>query len=94
MDDRLCEHSCGGGSVTGNVVGRGGDFTDELGTLVLERVIYFDFTRDGHTIVGDRRCAELLVEHDVAALGTERYFDGIGNCVYAGFQRFARLGRT
>ena len=34
-------------------------------------VLELDVTGDGHAIVRDRRGAELLVEHNVAALGAE-----------------------
>ena len=38
VDQRLGEHGGGGGAVTGDVVGLGGDLLDELGAHVLERV--------------------------------------------------------
>ena len=78
LDDRLAEHGGGGGAVTGDVVGLGGDFLGELGTDVLERVFEFDVLGDGHAVVGDRGSAELLVEDDVAALGAEGDLDRVG----------------
>ena len=57
-------------SVTSHVVGLGRDLLDELGPLVLEDVLELDLPRDRHTIIGDRRRTELLVEHHVLALGT------------------------
>jgi hypothetical protein len=49
----LCQHGGGGGAVTGDVVGLGGDLLHELGAHVLERVLELDLLRDGHTVVGD-----------------------------------------
>ena len=43
---RLGEHGRGGGAVAGDVVGLGGDFLDELGAHVLERVVELDFLGD------------------------------------------------
>src|SRR5260370_42576436 len=34
-------------------------------------------TKDGVAVLGDARCAEGLVEHDVAALGAERHLDRV-----------------
>ena len=91
-DDRLGEHGRGRRAVAGDVVGRRGDLADELRALVLEDVLDLDLTSDGHTVVGDRRGAELLVEDDVAALGAERDLDGVGDGVDAGLEGLARLG--
>jgi hypothetical protein len=90
-DHRLGEHGGGGGAVTGDVVGLGGDFLDELGAHVLERVLELDLLGDRHTVVGDRGGAELLVEHDVAALGAERHLDGVGELVDARLEAAAGL---
>ncbi len=69
-------------AVTGNVVGLLGNFLDELGADLLVRVFELDFLGDGHTVVGDRRCAPLLLEDDVATLGAERHLDGVGEGVH------------
>ena len=76
--DLLGQHGGGGGAVAGHVVGRGGDLAHELGALVLEDVLDLDLASDGHAVVGDGGGAELLVEHDVAALGAERDLDRVG----------------
>ena len=70
LDHGLSQHGGGGGAVTGNVVGLGGDFLDELRTHVLEVVFELDLLGDGDTVVGDRRGTELLLDDDVAALRT------------------------
>ena len=82
--DDLGEQRGGGGAVTGDVVGLDGDFLDELSAHVLERVLELDLLGDGHAVVGDGRRAELLLEHDVAALGAERHLDGVGQLVDTG----------
>jgi hypothetical protein len=47
-DHRLGEHGGGGGAVAGDVVGLLGDLLDELGALVLERVLELDLRRSTH----------------------------------------------
>ena len=85
-DDRLGQQGGGGGAVTGDVVGRGRDLADELGALVLEDVLDLDLAGDGDAVVGDRRRAELFVEHDVATFGAEGDLDGVGDGIDAGLQ--------
>jgi len=82
--DDLGKQRCGGGTVTGDVVGLDGDFLDELGAHVLKRVVELDLLGDGDTVVGDRRRAELLLEYYVTAFRAERDLDGIGELVDAG----------
>src|SRR5215217_1953994 len=69
-DDDLGQNCRRGRPVTRDIVGLGRDFLDELRALVLEDVLELDLARDRHTIIGDRRRPELLVEHHVLALGT------------------------
>ena len=88
-DDRLGEHGRGRRAVAGDVVGRRGDLADELRALVLEDVLDLDLTSDGHAVVGDRRRAPLLVEHDVAAARAERHLDRVGDRVDAELERLA-----
>src|SRR5665647_2791581 len=84
--DGLGEQGSGGGAVTGDVVGLGGDFLEELGALVLEDVLELDLTGDGHAVVGDGGGAELLVEHHIAALGAEGDLHSVGERVDATLQ--------
>ena len=81
--ERLAQHHGGGGAVTGDVIGLGGDFLEELRTHVLEGIFELHLSGDGDAVVGDGGGTELLVEDDVAALGTERHLDGIGETVDA-----------
>src|SRR5688572_11417019 len=71
-EDGLSENGRGRGAVTGNVAGLRSDFLDHLSAHVLERIFQFDFLRDSDTIFRDLRRSELLVENNVAALGTQR----------------------
>ena len=90
-DDRLGKHRGGRRAVACNVVGRRGDLADELGALVLERILDLDLTSDGDAVVRDRRCTELLVEDDVAALRAERHLDSVGEDIDAALERAARI---
>ena len=90
-NDRLGQHGGGRGAVAGHVVGGGRHLAHELGALVLEDVLDLDLAGDRHAVVGDRRRAELLVEHDVAALRAERDLDRVRDRVNAGLERLARL---
>ena len=68
-DDGLCEEHGGRRAVARDVVGLRRNFLDDLRAHVLEGIGQFDLLCNGHTVVGDEGCAELLVEHHVAALG-------------------------
>ncbi len=89
MHHRPGQHGGGRGAVTGDVVGLLGDLLDELGTDPLERILELDLLGDRDAVVGDRGCAPLLVEHDVAALRAERDPHRVGELVHAGFERAA-----
>ena len=90
----LADHGPGedggrGGAVTGDVVGLLGHLLDQLGADPLEGVLELDLLGDGHTVVGDRGGAPLLVEHHVAALRAEGDADGVRQLVHAGLQAAA-----
>jgi hypothetical protein len=89
-NDGLGENRGGRRAVAGDVVGLGGDFTDELGAHVLELVFQFDFLGDGNAVLGDARSAEGLVDDDVAALRAERDLHGVCEDVDATQHLFAR----
>ena len=91
LDDRLGEHGGGGGAVAGEIGGLRGDLLEHLGAHVLELVLKLDFFGDGHAVLRDARGAIRLVEHDVAALGTERDFHGVGEDVDAAQHTIARV---
>jgi hypothetical protein len=91
VHDGLAEHGGGGGAVTGDVVGLGGDFLGELRPDVLERVLELDVLGDRDAVVGDGGRAELLVQHDVAAARAERHLHRVRQSVDAVAHRLARL---
>ncbi len=80
--DGLGEDRCGRGAVTGDVRRLGSNFLDHLRAHVLELVLELDLLGDRDAVLGDGRCAEALVEHDVTALRAERYFYGVGQDVH------------
>ena len=82
-DDGLREHGGGGGAVAGFIGSVGGDFLHHLRAHVLELVLEFDFLGDRDTVLGDGGGAVALVEHCIAALGTQRYLDGIRQNIHA-----------
>ena len=81
VDDGLGQNDGGGRAVTGDVVGLGGRFLEQLRAHIGEVIVELDLLGDGDAVVGDGRRAPLLVEGDVAALGTERGLDGVGEDV-------------
>src|SRR5690242_14701375 len=77
------EYSGGCGAVARLVRGPRCDLANHLRTHILELVFEFDLLGDGDTILGDAGSAERLVEHDIAALGAERYAHRMGERVDA-----------
>ena len=84
LDQRLRQHGGGGGAVTGDVVGLGGDGLDQLRTEVLEGILEVDLAGDRHAVVGDRRTAECLGQHHMPAAGAEGDAHRIGELVDTG----------
>src|SRR5829696_1983185 len=60
--------------------------------MVLEDVAQVYLLRDGHTVVGDGRRDQGLVQHHVLALRPERRPYRVGELVHARFDGLARLG--
>src|SRR4030095_15868521 len=89
-DDGLGEHGGGGGATSRRVGGLGGDFLHHLGAHVLQGVGQFDLFGDGNAVLGDGRGAELLVDDDVPALGTEGDPHRVGELVDAALEGRAR----
>src|SRR5690606_3672338 len=90
-DEGLGQHGGGGGAVAGVVGGLGRDFLHHLRAHVLELVGQLDLLGDGHAVLGDRRGAVALVEHDVAILRAEGCLDGVGERVDATHHLGARV---
>ena len=91
-EDRLGENGRGGGAVAGEVASLGRDFLHHLRAHVLERIGELDLLRDGDAVLGDGRCAELLVDDDVSALRSERDLHRLGELIDAALERRARVG--
>ena len=89
--DGLSEHGRGRGAVTSDVGSLGSDFADELGAHVFIRIFELDLLGHGHTVLGDRRAAEFLVEDDVAAARSERRFHGAREFLDAAEKRMPRV---
>ena len=81
--ERLGQHGGRGGAVARDVVRLLGDFLDQLSADLFVGVLQVDLLGDGHTIVGDRGGAPLLLEDDVATLGAERHLYRVGEGVEA-----------
>src|SRR5262249_744467 len=91
--DRLREDGRGGGAVTGDVGGLGGDLLHHLRAHVRELVLELDLLGDGDAVLGDRGRAPALLDDDVAAAGTEGHLDRVGEDVEAARDLGAGLGR-
>src|SRR5213079_558869 len=82
-DDGRGQHGRGGGAVAGSVGGLRSHFAHHLRAHVLELVLKLDFLGNGDAVLGDARCAEALVDDDVAALGAQSHLDRVGEDVDA-----------
>ena len=82
-EDCLSQNGSGGRSVACDVRGLGSDFAHHLGAGVLEFVFQFDLLGNGDTVLCYCRRSELLLNHDVAALGAERHFHCVRQTVHA-----------
>jgi hypothetical protein len=92
--DGLGQHGGGGRAVTGLVVLLVGDLAQHLCAHILELVLQFDFLGDRDAVLGDTRRAEALLDDHIAALGTERHLDGVGQRIDAAQHAIARPRRT
>src|SRR3546814_120360 len=82
-DDGLGQHGGGGGAVAGDVVGLRGNLAHHLRAHVLELVGELDLLGHRDTVLGGARSTAGLVDHHVAALGTQGDLYGIGQNVDA-----------
>ena len=92
LDDRGGQHRRGGRPIAGTVTGLRGDLAHHLGAHVLELVFEFDLLGDGDAVLGDARGAVRLVEHDIAALGTQRRLHGVVEDIDAAQHSIAGVG--
>ena len=91
LDDGMSQNRCGCGAVAGLIRRPGSDLAHHLGAHVLEFAVEFDFLGDGDAVLGDTGGAIALVEHDIAALGTERHAYRVGQGIDAAQHRVARV---
>ena len=87
----LSQNGSGSSAVTSDVVGLLGNFLDQLGADLLVRILKFDFTCNGDTVVGDQRCAPLALEDYVATLRAQRNLDSVCQGVQTRFETAAGL---
>ena len=85
--DGLRQNGRGGGAVAGNVGRLGGNFAHHLRAHVLERILQLNFLGYGNAVLGDKGRTKFLLDHDVAALGTERNFHSVGQNIHAAKNR-------
>ncbi len=83
IEDRTGEDSSRGGAVSGVVGSSQRNFLHHLSSHVFERILEFNFTRHGNTILGDSGCAKRLLENNVTASGAERDHDSSCEFLYA-----------
>jgi len=83
VNDGLCQHGSGCCTVTCVVRSLGSNFLDHLGAHVLQLVFEFDFFGHGHTVLGHGGGAERALEHHIATLRAQSYFDRVGQNVHA-----------
>src|SRR5690606_10852574 len=80
-NDGLGQNGSSSGTVTGVIVGTGGNVLDQLRTHVLEAVLQLDFLGNGNAVLGDQRSTEAALDQNVAALGPQGGLDRVGQNV-------------
>ena len=91
IDHCLCKNGSSCGTITGNIVGLGSNFSYQLCAHVLELILQLDFLGNGNAIVGDERCAVCLGQHYVSSLRSQSYSDRICKLVNTGSKSFSCL---
>src|SRR5579884_2376749 len=83
IDDSLRQHGCSSGAITGDIIGLGRGFFEQLSAHVLEWIFEGNFFCNGHAIMSDRGRTELFVESNVTTLWTQCRLDSTGQNVDA-----------
>ena len=86
MHNGLGQHRSGGGTIAGDVIGLGGNFTDQGSAHVFKWIFQFNVLGNGHAIIGDGGRTEFLFQDNVTAFGPQCYFYGISQFIDAAFQ--------
>ena len=81
-DHRPGQDSGCGGTVAGYVISLLGDLFDQLSSDSFVGIFKFDLFGNGNTVVGDGGGAPLLLEHHVAALGSEGDSNGVSELIH------------
>ena len=81
--DGLSQYGSRGGTVAGIVTRLAGHALHELCTCILEGVCQFYFLGHGDTVLGDVGSTELLLDDDVASLGTQGDLYCVSQLIYA-----------
>src|SRR5439155_10689879 len=90
-EDGLRQNGRGGGAVAGDVGGLRSNLAHHLRAHVLERILQLDLFGHSDAVFGDGRSAELFLQDDVAALGTQRHLHGVGQLIYTAQDRLAGI---
>ena len=90
-DDGLSQHRCGGRTVTRVVVGLRGNLADHLGAHVGKSILELHLLGDRHTVLGNLRRTEFLVDNHVATLRAQRHLHCVRQRVDALLEKLARL---
>ena len=90
-DDRLCEHRGGRRTVAGIVVGLRSDLAYHLGAHVGESVFELHLLGHRHTVLGDLRRTEFLVDDHITAFGAQRHLHCVRQRIDTLLEQFARL---
>ena len=89
MDHGLSQQGSGGGAVTGNIVGLGGNLLHQLSAHVLKGIGQLHFLGDADAVIGEEGSAVLLIQNHVAALGAQGDLNSIGQLINTGLQSLA-----
>ena len=89
--NRLGQNRGRSGTVTGDVGGLRRHLAHHLGAHILQRILQLDLFGHRHTVFGDRRSAEFLLENDIAASRSEGHFHRVGELVDAAQDRLAGI---
>src|SRR5699024_260046 len=85
----LSQNSCGGGTVTGYIIGALGNLFDEFGTDFFVGVLELDLFSDRDTIIGDSRRAPLFFQYDIAPAWAQGNFDRLSQGIQTRFEAAA-----
>ena len=80
------KYCCGCCSVSSNIISFFCNFFNKFRTDSFDWIFEFYFLCDRDTIIGDRRCAPLFVQHNITAFRTERHSYCVSKLIHACFK--------